>query len=67
MAELGFIEFGVEIVMIEDEAHSEEFEETPDDENEIRWITGLQNAESSFAIDFQGEAELRGEGPPVLD
>jgi hypothetical protein len=64
--EFSLVEFGVQVMVIEDEPRAEEFEEEPNQENRVGWITCLEDAEAGSSVNSQGEQKFSREGPTVL-
>ena len=66
-AELGFVELGIDVVVIEHELLAEQLVETADEENRVRRIAGVDDVEAAAEQDLQRQPELHDQRHAVLE
>src|SRR5487761_221936 len=54
-------------MMVKHEPHSQHLKQYSHEEDNIRWVTQLQNAKASSSINFYGQIKLRCKGANILD
>ncbi len=65
--ELGFVELGVDVVVIEHELLAEQFVETADQENGVRRIAGMDDVEAATEEDLQRQPEFHEQRHAVFE
>ena len=67
LAELGFVEFGIDVVVIEHELLAEQLVEAADEENRVRRIAGVDDVEAAPEQHLQRQPELHDQRHAVFE
>src|SRR5271157_6154698 len=63
---LRIVELGIQVMVIEDKSNVKKFEEDPDQEDDVRWVTGMDDTEAGARVDPQGKEKLGRQRPAIF-